>query len=177
MVNIYAFVIIFKGLWLLTVFVLLCPRTYWTASNMLMTVLAAPRALKATITCPTDYQWNQQTRRCYKFATDRITWRMAREKCRAQGGDVISITSPGVQQFVTDRARKNKGTNLILMRGLVGGGGVWYLIKYSHFSMSNSNLDIFSICDSDFGYFSNQYQISSLYPSFINHFGYFSVIR
>lgn len=63
-------------------------------------------------TCPDDYVWNKELQSCYKFATDRITWRMAREKCRVQGGDLVSILSDKEQRYIMEKARKSPGENV-----------------------------------------------------------------
>ena len=58
-------------------------------------------------TCPPEFMENKETRSCYKFGTDRITWRMAREKCRAQDADLVTINTRREQKYLAQTAREN----------------------------------------------------------------------
>ena len=59
--------------------------------------------------CPRDFIWNRETAKCYKFMTDRITWRMANERCLIQDSQLVAIESKSEMNFITETARKNKG--------------------------------------------------------------------
>jgi hypothetical protein len=60
--------------------------------------------------CPDTFQYNRETRSCYFFGSDRITWRMAREKCMIMGADLVTIETNREQRFITDTARAGSGT-------------------------------------------------------------------
>ena len=77
-----------------------------------VSLISAPMPESAELrTCPRDFTWNEKTNKCYKFTNDRITWRMAREKCRNLGADLVSVQSQKEQRFIVDTARNSKGEN------------------------------------------------------------------
>ena len=59
--------------------------------------------------CPDTFEYNRETRSCYFFGSDRITWRMAREKCMIMGADLVTIETNREQRFITDKARAGSG--------------------------------------------------------------------
>ena len=67
-------------------------------------VEAAPKRL-----CPRGYTHNAHLNSCYKFVVDRVSWRMARERCMADGSDLISIESSKEQRFITETAHNDQG--------------------------------------------------------------------
>ncbi|KAL4636213.1 secretory phospholipase A2 receptor isoform X1 [Arapaima gigas] len=54
--------------------------------------------------CDTFWDRNQETNTCYQFNLYTImTWSQAHTSCRAQGGDLLSITSLAEQRYIRDR--------------------------------------------------------------------------
>ena len=66
--------------------------------------------------CPKEYMWSSDFGKCYKFSSDRITWRMANERCMLQDATLTAIESQREMYFITETARKAKGETSLLMR-------------------------------------------------------------
>ena len=46
---------------------------------------------------------------CYKFKAERITWRMARERCRVEDADLVTIETKVEQRWLSQQARQTPG--------------------------------------------------------------------
>jgi len=103
--------------------------------------------------CPPEFIENKETRSCYKFGTDRITWRMAREKCQAQDADLVSINTRREQKYLAQTARENPSTrHCDFWAGATdqGSEGKWYWVankrplsynNWNHNEPNNGNGD------------------------------------
>ena len=65
--------------------------------------------------CPKEYVWNSNFGKCYKFSSDRITWRMANERCMLQDATLLAVESQREMSFITEMARKNKGKLMYML--------------------------------------------------------------
>lgn len=59
-------------------------------------------------TCPYGFIWSKELSLCVQFNRDRITWRIAREKCQTQDSDLIMISNEKTMSYIEEIARKNK---------------------------------------------------------------------
>lgn len=59
--------------------------------------------------CPTGYEYYQQENFCYNFNTECKNWTDARQICRNEGGDLISLTE-GNFIFFRDVSQRKSGT-------------------------------------------------------------------
>ena len=59
--------------------------------------------------CPEDFTYYPEYQGCYKMAADRVTWRMARERCLAQDADLASVESSRKHRFIIERAKSSPG--------------------------------------------------------------------
>ncbi|XP_048809440.1 secretory phospholipase A2 receptor isoform X1 [Lagopus muta] len=80
--------------------------------------------------CGTFWKENPATHMCYQFNPSAVlSWHEARAACQAQGGDLLSITSPEEQSYVSDLSRQLNITDTVLWTGLnqleEGAGWQW----------------------------------------------------
>ncbi|XP_042730749.1 secretory phospholipase A2 receptor isoform X2 [Lagopus leucura] len=80
--------------------------------------------------CGTFWKENPVTHVCYQFNPSAVlSWHEARAACQAQGGDLLSITSPEEQSYVSDLSRQLNITDTVLWTGLnqleEGAGWQW----------------------------------------------------
>ncbi|XP_010711967.1 secretory phospholipase A2 receptor-like isoform X1 [Meleagris gallopavo] len=80
--------------------------------------------------CGTFWKENPATHACYQFNPSAVlSWHEARAACQAQGGDLLSITSPEEQSYVSDLSRQLNITDNVLWTGLnrleEGAGWQW----------------------------------------------------
>ena len=59
--------------------------------------------------CPSDYAWSRKLQSCYKLVPRRVTWSAARERCRAEGADLVAIESDREQRYLNDAANGQRG--------------------------------------------------------------------
>ncbi len=59
--------------------------------------------------CPTGFEYYEQESLCYKFHSECKTWSEARQICKDEGGDLISLTEGNLNNF-RDVSRKRAGT-------------------------------------------------------------------
>jgi phage host-nuclease inhibitor protein Gam len=59
--------------------------------------------------CPDEFTYSDKTKSCYLFGTDRISWRMARERCQVLGTDLVAIETGKEQKAIMDLARQEPG--------------------------------------------------------------------
>ncbi|KAK2155690.1 hypothetical protein LSH36_233g02010, partial [Paralvinella palmiformis] len=60
--------------------------------------------------CPLGYVVNPDMNMCYKLAAERITWRMARERCRMEDADLVTIETKLEQRWINQLARQSPDT-------------------------------------------------------------------
>ncbi|XP_042678556.1 secretory phospholipase A2 receptor isoform X2 [Centrocercus urophasianus] len=80
--------------------------------------------------CGTFWKENPVTHVCYQFNPSAVlSWHEARAACQAQGGDLLSITSPEEQSYISDLSRQLNITDTVLWTGLnqleEGAGWQW----------------------------------------------------
>ncbi len=59
--------------------------------------------------CPDEFMYSDKTKSCYLFGTERISCRMARERCQVLGADLVAIETGKEQKTVVDLVRQEPG--------------------------------------------------------------------
>ncbi|NWU96709.1 PLA2R phospholipase, partial [Upupa epops] len=69
--------------------------------------------------CDVFWKKNPDTHLCYQFnLASMLTWREARATCQLQGGDLLSITDPEEQDYISTLSRQLNATDAVLWMGL-----------------------------------------------------------
>jgi len=58
--------------------------------------------------CPYGFVWREDLAKCLQFNGDRVTWRMARERCLAKDADLITIPDEKTMSFIKHFDHKNR---------------------------------------------------------------------
>ncbi|XP_064020388.1 secretory phospholipase A2 receptor [Pogoniulus pusillus] len=74
---------------------------------------------KAESGCGSFWKKNPDTQLCYQFnLVSALTWRQARAACQLQGGDLLSVTNPEEQDYISNLSRQLNATDKMLWMGL-----------------------------------------------------------
>ncbi|XP_074729478.1 secretory phospholipase A2 receptor isoform X3 [Strix uralensis] len=69
--------------------------------------------------CDIFWKKNPNTQLCYQFnLASVLTWREARAACQLQGGDLLSVTDPEEQNYISNLSRQLNATDMMLWMGL-----------------------------------------------------------
>ncbi|XP_061200171.1 integrin beta-6 isoform X9 [Neopsephotus bourkii] len=69
--------------------------------------------------CDVFWKKNPDTNLCYQFnLASVLTWREARAACQLQGGDLLSVTNPEEQNYISNLSRQLNATDMMLWTGL-----------------------------------------------------------
>ncbi|XP_074685054.1 secretory phospholipase A2 receptor isoform X3 [Strix aluco] len=69
--------------------------------------------------CDVFWKKNPNTHLCYQFnLASVLTWREARAACQLQGGDLLSVTDPEEQNYISNLSRQLNTTDMMLWMGL-----------------------------------------------------------
>ncbi|XP_054031206.1 secretory phospholipase A2 receptor [Dryobates pubescens] len=69
--------------------------------------------------CNVFWKQNPSTHLCYQFnLVSALTWREARAACQLQGGDLLSVTDPEEQNYISNLSRQLNATDIMLWMGL-----------------------------------------------------------
>lgn len=69
--------------------------------------VVAEEATVFSVACLPGFHQNPETRKCYRvFPDQRVSWRVARDRCKSSGAELVSIQSAKEQSFVNELLRK-----------------------------------------------------------------------
>ncbi|XP_054685920.1 secretory phospholipase A2 receptor [Grus americana] len=69
--------------------------------------------------CDVFWKKNPDTHLCYQFnLASVLTWHEARAACQLQGGDLLSVTDPEEQSYISNLSRQLNATDMMLWMGL-----------------------------------------------------------
>jgi len=61
------------------------------------------------VKCSRGFAYHSQTDSCFLLSGDRVTWRAAREQCRADAADLVTVDTARKQRYIMDLVRGNIG--------------------------------------------------------------------